>query len=295
MPALVAATFLVAGTGSALRANEQKTIPDLGVVMVKLEAGTFLLGRPPGSSERDESPETKVTFTKGFWLGATEVTAGQWRKFADATGYQTEPEKSGDGLMTWIGPGSNYQKQPGTSWKKPGGLLQQDDTHPVVGVNWDDAQKFCEWLTERERQAGRLPAGSVYTLPTEAQWEFGNKAGTGLLDLVNPDDCAWHLENGDKTTHPVGTRQPNAWGLYDMVGNVWEWCQDWYAPYPGGSVTDYAVTAKPDNPRSMRNNRGNSWSSAIGGGTNLTNRWGNIPNRDHRTTLGFRIALVEVR
>src|SRR3954468_23917154 len=95
--AVCAGFALFTPTHADLRANEQQTIPELRIVMVKIEPGTFMLGRPPGSSEPDESPETKVTLTKGFWLGATEITVAQWRRFAEASGYQTQPEKTGDG------------------------------------------------------------------------------------------------------------------------------------------------------------------------------------------------------
>jgi formylglycine-generating enzyme required for sulfatase activity len=273
-----------------LSANEEQTIPGLGITLVKIEPGTFMLGRPPGTSEPDESPETKVTLTRGFWLGATEVTVGQWRRFVEATGHQTQPEKTGEGLMVWIGPGSNYQQQPGTSWKNPGG--PQTEAHPVVGVAWEDTQQFCAWLTDRERKAGRLPAGFVYALPTEAQWEYACKAGTAANDSEKPDETAWHLGNSGKTTHPVATRKPNAWGLHDMVGNVWEWCQDFYGgKYPGGEVADFVGQPLPG-ATPIHNNRGQGFNSGPPRGTNLTNRWGNIPNRDYRTTLGFRIAMV---
>jgi formylglycine-generating enzyme required for sulfatase activity len=242
--------------------------------------------------ERDETPETKVTLTKGFWLGATEVTVAQWRVFAEATGYLTEPEKSGAGIMVWVDGNPSYQQQPGASWKNPGKDVASTDNHPVVGVAWPDAQAFCAWLTEREGKAGRLPAGYIYSLPTEAQWEYACKAGTGANDTANANDFAWNLANSEKMAHPVGQKKPNAWGLYDMIGNVWELCQDCYAPFPGGAVTDY-VGVPPASGKVVRNIRGNSFSGGGVHNTSVTNRWGDIPNRDWRTTLGFRVALVK--
>lgn len=293
--ALAAAAFSLS---TAVRAAERRTIPDLALTLIKVEAGTFTLGRPPGippgaGVEPDESPETRVTLTKPFWLGATEVTVAQWRAFAAATGYRTAPEKTGAGIWVWVGPGGRYELQPGTSWKSPGKDAVSTDRHPVVGVAWADAQAFCVWLTERERAAGRLPAGLVYSLPTEAQWEYACKAGTGANDTEKPDDVAWHLGNSDKMAHPVGQKRPNAWGFFDMIGNVWELCQDYYGQFPGGSVTDF-VGAAPTDPaaRVVYNIRGNSFSGGGVHNTSVTNRWGDIPNRDHRTTLGFRVALV---
>jgi len=281
-----------------LRAADERTIPDLNLKLLKVEPGTFTMGRPPGippgaGVEADETPETRVTLTKAFWLGATETTVGQYRAFAEATGYLTEPEKTGAGIWVWVDRNPSYQLQPGTSWKTPGKEVVTSDQHPVVGVSWADAQAFCTWLTERERKAGRLPAGQIYSLPTEAQWEYACKAGTGANDTANPNEFAWNLANSEKMSHPVGQKKPNAWGFYDMIGNVWEICQDCYGKFPGGNVTDF-VGQPPADPaaRIVRNIRGNSFSGGGVHNTSVTNRWGDIPNRDWRTTLGFRIALV---
>jgi formylglycine-generating enzyme required for sulfatase activity len=128
---------------------------------------------------------------------------------------------------------------------------------PVEQVSWDDAMAFCRRLTERERAAGRLPDGYVYTLPTEAQWEYACRAGTTgpYAGDGNLDDMGWYSQNSGNTTHPVGQKRPNAWGLYDMHGNVWEWCRDWYGNYPGGLVRDPTGPASG----SYRVNRGGCW------------------------------------
>lgn len=296
---LVTTALLVGSAAQGLQAAETKVIPDLAdLTLIKLEAGSFNLGRPPGASEADESPETKVTFTQPFWLAATEVTVGQWRKFAETAGYKTEPEKTGAGLYVQVfnGARSSYEYQPGTSWSNPGKGVATSEKHPVVGVDWADTQAFCAWLTARERAAGRLPVGYVYSLPTEAQWEYAAKAGTGANESApNSDQVAWHLGNSEKMAHAVASLKANPWGFYDMIGNVWEWCQDCYGKFPGGEVTDYYGKEPADGTKPIRNIRGNSFSGSGQNGTNLTNRWGNIPGGDHRTTRGFRLALVPER
>ena len=109
---------------------------------------------------------------------------------------------------------------------------------PVESVSWHEAMAFCEKLTQREREAGRLPEGYEYTLPTEAQWEYACRAGTTTRFSFGDSDSdlgdyGWYGGNSSYTTHPVGEKLANPWGLYDMHGNVQEWCRDWYGNYPG--------------------------------------------------------------
>ena len=181
-----------------------------------IAAGSFQMGS--GNGGDDEKPVHQVTLTKPFWLAKTEVTQAQWRQVM----------------------GSNPSYFEG-------------DTLPVEMVSWNDAMEFCRRLTEMGRQAGRLPEGYEYTLPTEAQWEYACRAGTnGDYATSTGWQAVWY---GCRKTQPVGTKQANAWGLYDMHGNVWEWCLDWYGDYPSGSVVD------PQGPSSgsLRVLRGGSW------------------------------------
>jgi formylglycine-generating enzyme required for sulfatase activity len=235
-------------------------VPDLGLEMVWIKAGNFIMGSPRLEIGRydDEGPRTRVTLTKGYWLGRYEVTQGEWQA-----------------LM-----GSNP-----SCFKNAGARA------PVEQVAWDDAMEFCRKLTERERGAGRLPAGYEYTLPTEAQWEYACRAGT-----VGPysgkaafGDLGWFDQNSGETTHPVGQKRPNAWGLCDMHGNVWEWCRDWYGSYPVGSVRDPAGPATGVH----RVNRGGGWRNCVENGRSA-NRDGDEPGFRFYT-LGFRLALFSIQ
>jgi formylglycine-generating enzyme required for sulfatase activity len=133
-----------------------------------------------------------------------------------------------------------------------------------------------------------LPEGYEYTLPTEAQWEYACRAGTtGLYaGSGNLDAMGWFTGNSGNQTHPVAQKQANAWGLYDMHGNVWEWCRDWYSHYPGGSVRD------PTGPSSgsVRVDRGGGWSS-VPRRCRSAFRLGNVPGVRY-LNLGFRLALA---
>ncbi len=284
--------LVLAGTEFGLAAAESTTIADLSLTLVPLQPGTFTLGNIHAKEGSDEYPPTRVTLAKAAWLGATEVTVGQWRRFTDSTGYRTEAETN-HGMFVWIGGPTRFAKRAGLSWRDPG--YPQDDTYPVAGISWHDAQKFCAWLTAREKAAGRLPEGYGYTLPTEAQWEYACRAGDTGPDMEKaPGDYAWFAGNSDGHAHPVATKRANAWGFYDMIGNAWEWCLDWYGKYPGGEVTDpkgpASSTAK-EVIRPIRENRGNGWNSAgPGHGTSPTNRWSS-PDLDLRNNLGFRVAL----
>jgi formylglycine-generating enzyme required for sulfatase activity len=134
----------------------------------------------------------------------------------------------------------------------------------VEQVSWNDATAYCAALTQRERVAGRIGTNVVYRLPTEAEWEYACRGWTstrfsygddpGYTNLTN---YAWYGGNSGGTTHPVGQKLPNPWGLYDMHGNVWEWCQDWYGEYAGG----IAVDPRGLDSGSFRVIRGGSWAS----------------------------------
>ena len=231
------------------------TVRDLNLEMAYIRPGTFTMGSPASESGRssDEGPQTQVTLTEGYWLGKTEVTQAQWEALMESI-----PSK-------FMGP-----------------------DRPVEQVFWSDAMEFCRKLTERERSAGRLPEGYEYTLPTEAQWEYACRAGTTgqYGGDGNLDDMGWYRQNSGNTTHPVGQKQANAWGLYDMHGNVWEWCLDWYGNYPGGSVRD------PTGPASGtgRVGRGGGWGSyAIG--CRSAFRSGGVSGYRFNG-LGFRLALA---
>jgi formylglycine-generating enzyme required for sulfatase activity len=150
-----------------------------------------------------------VTLTRDFWLSKFEVTQGEFAA-----------------LM-----GKNPSHFQGTT------------NLPVEKVSQIDATAYCAALTRRETQAGRLPADYAYRLPTEAEWEYACRAGTtnffSFGDASSEGDVyAWTAENSDAATHPIGQKRPNPWGLYDMHGNVWEWCLDWFAEYPAAPVTD---------------------------------------------------------
>lgn len=185
----------------------------ISMEFVRIPSGMFTMGSPRTEKHRelDESPLTEVTISKRFLLGKYEVTQAQWKALMD-----TNPSRfKGDQL-------------------------------PVERVSWNLAVTFCERLTERERAAGRLPDGYVFALPTEAQREYACRAGTQTRfhygddpDYLHLPQYAWYWTNSGSKTHPVGEKEPNVWGLYDMYGNVWEWCQDVYVnAYPGGSVMD---------------------------------------------------------
>ncbi|MEY4489397.1 MAG: hypothetical protein RIQ79_1905, partial [Verrucomicrobiota bacterium] len=159
---------------------------------------------------------------------------------------------------------------------------------PVEQVSWNDAMSFCQLLTTRERAAGRLPAGHVYTLPTEAQWEYACRAGSPG-DYAAPGDInalGWHSGNSQGHPQPVATKTPNAWGFYDMHGNVQEWCSDWFGPYPGGEVTDPRGATSGV----FRVYRGGSWSLAPAFAKSVR-RQRNDPNM-RVLNLGFRLALT---
>lgn len=248
--------------------------------MVFIPPGTFRMGSPMNEvdSSDSEHPQTAVTISRGYWMGKYEVTQGEYLAVM------------GNNPSWFNGVRQDYPV-PGTNTD-----YGVDLTRPVDTVTWYDATNYCAKLTERERLAGRIAPNAVCRLPTEAEWEYACRAWTstrfsygddpGYTNLTN---YAWYGDNSAWTTQPVGQKLPNAWGLYDMHGNVGEWCQDWWSDHlPGGIVLD------PQGP-------GAGWGRVIrGGGWNYWPRTRNcrsayraedFPDGGYRP-IGFRVVLA---
>ena len=201
--------------------------------------------------EGDEAHE--VTLTKPFKMGVHEVTQAQYEQVM----------------------GVNPSHFKGAE-------------NPVEMVSWDDAVEFCRRLSDLPTEKA---AGNVYRLPTEAEWEYACRAGTKAAYSFGDDESdfgeyGWYRENSGRTTHPVGSKLPNAWGLYDMHGNVWEWCQDRYGDYPGGAVTD--PTGPADG--SDRVIHGGSWNSRTAVLCRSAIRYRYDPS-NRNDSNGFRVSL----
>lgn len=238
--------------------------------------GKFKMGSPESEPKRSkkEGPQVDVILTSGFWLAKFEATQQAWGSLMETT-----------------------------PWKGQDAVQEGDDV-PATFVNWEDAAQFCEKMTEVERKAGRLPKDWVYTLPTEAQWEYACRAGTTTRysfgdDASQLNDYAWfgrfYGEDGVQNirdelyAHEVALKKPNPWGLYEMHGNVWEWCRDWYgAKVEGG--TD------PTGPASGSEHviRGGSFVEASWMSTSARREGPMAQKRNNgrRNFVGFRVACV---
>ncbi|MEI8373022.1 MAG: formylglycine-generating enzyme family protein [Planctomycetota bacterium] len=242
-------SLTIATAEEAKEAGGKQIAVDLGGG-VKLD----LVSIPAGSftmGDASDKPVHKVTITKPFHLGKYEVTQEQW-----------------EAVM-----GSNPSRFKGPK-------------NPVEQVSWDDCQQFLVKLNAKT--GGR---GGKFVLPTEAQWEYACRAGsTGKFCFEDDEkqlgEYAWYDENSDDKTHPVGEKRPNAFGLYDMHGNVWEWCQDWYETYGAEAVDDPRGPAKG----SYRVLRGGGWSYG-GGNCQSAYRDGSEPGY-RRRNLGLRVSRV---
>jgi formylglycine-generating enzyme required for sulfatase activity len=251
----------------------------IGMTFKLIPAGTFIMGSPAGTvtvpaavpvwpAELGRfSIETQhvVTLTKSFYMQTTEVTQGQWQQVMGTTpSFYTDC-------------GSNC---------------------PVEQVSWDDAQNFIDALnaSEGRTNCNTMPK-TCYSLPTESQWEYAARAGTVTAfysgDITyndctvdpNLDAIGWYCGNADSTTHPVAQKAPNNWGLYDMSGNVYEWCYDWYGTYPPGPEPDPTGSATG----SYRVIRGGYW-NGLAGFTRSASRSSTTPGIRYNF-LGFRLAL----
>lgn len=204
-----------------------ETIPVLG--------GTFTMG--------EGNEQHRVTLSD-FEIGKFPVTIGEYLQFCDET-ENHYPE--------WLEPGSEYNIETGIDdYYSRTGMSRENINHPITGVSWHDAVAYCEWLSQK--------TGKNYRLPTEAEWEYAARGGqlSKGFEYVGSDDLdevSWHRDNSNNQIHPVGLKVPNELGLYDMSGNAWEWCNDWYAKYPTTPQTN------PQGPESghCRVFRGGSW------------------------------------
>ena len=220
----------------------------IGMEFVLVSAGEFLMGSRDTAAEvvgkcgaheaktewfSHERPQHRVRITKPFYMGVTEVTNAQYDQFVKESAYDGTREADDD----YMGHHRDWNKYAST-----------EQNYPVVCVSWNNAQAFCRWLSQK--------TGKTVRLPTEAQWEYACRAGTttpfSTGETISTDqanyDGTYCYGNGNKgeyreKTLPVGSLPANPWGLYDMHGNVWEWCQDWYGEYDSSSVAD------PEGPR----------------------------------------------
>jgi formylglycine-generating enzyme required for sulfatase activity len=305
----------VLGRWQGPTADEREITNSIGMRLVRIPAGEFLMGceepvdqvlrafpvhkRTPEDFQ-EEYPRHRVRITRPFFLGKFEVTVGEYRQFVESTGYKTEAETDGQG-----GWGFNPEvhlcegRRPHFNWRNTG--YPQSDEHPVVNVTWSDSVRFCEWLTRKE--------GVTYRLPTEAEWEYCCRAGTTtryhngddperLPDVgrvTDPKGYSFpfpHIQKmiipdpgPDSFTVPVGRYKPNAFGLFDMHGNVWEWCSDWQDDeYYARSPVDDPQGPEKSNVRVRR-----------GGGWNTYPIWARASCRNFNTpvsricNLGFRV------
>jgi formylglycine-generating enzyme required for sulfatase activity len=249
--------------------------------LVRVPAGRFLMGSASG--DNDERPVHEVRIDHDFWMGRTEVTVRQFRAFVAATGYKTDAEQTG-WANTCPQPGLHPNER-GLDWRRPGFELGEDQ--PVAVVSWNDAMAFCRWLSEQ--------TGHSVRLPTEAQWEYAARAGGRQDSSGRLQEAAWYEGNACDCAHPVGTRQPNPWGLYDMQGNAWEWCLDVWRPDYRAAVPDGgAVTYDPVVPAAVWRHvlRGGSWFSPIRQ-LSLSYR-ARYLRHFARPDIGFRIVLEPV-
>ena len=246
--------------------------------LVFIPPGTFRMGSPTNEAEHLywEGPQTAVTISHGFWMGKYEVTQGEYLAVM------------GSNPSFFNGVQQNWP-QPGTSTDFGTNL-----SRPVEMVSWEDATNYCGQLTQRERAAGRIATNSVYRLPTEAEWEYACRGWTSTRfsygddpGYTNVTNYAWYRENSGVTTHPVGQKLPNPWGLYDMHGNVGEWCQDWFDTYPGGIALDSQGPPATD---SFRVFRGGVWNGDAGN-CRSAYRYGNDPYY-RLGNFGFRVLLA---
>ncbi len=235
--------------GMAQGASAVEPGPVDSLAFVLLEGGAYTLGDETGLGRENERPARPVRVSP-FEIRKYEVTVAQFAQFVRETGHLTSAERRGFVVDIDAGMGTLLRRE-GVSWKAPGFPQSQD--HPVVWVDWEDADSFARWMSRR--------TGRTHRLPTEAEWEFAAKGGASHRWAGTPDESAlrefaWHEANSGGVPHPVGTRTANRFGIHDLSGNVWEWCADGFEAY----LPSAEVLRDPRGPEGpYRALRGGSW------------------------------------
>jgi formylglycine-generating enzyme len=303
--------------------DEKRITNSIGMKLTLIPAGEFMMGSSESAEAtaaffnktygkdlvqadyfKDENPQHRVRITKPFYLGTYHVTLGQFRQFVADTGYKTNAEnpdvEKGEkpGAYGWDPDKKASVFNETYSWRNAG--FEQTEEHPVICVSWNDAMAFCNWLSKKE--------GQTYRLPTEAEWEYACRAGTTtryysgddpetLADVGNVADATakaklpdwiWTIKASDGYvfTAPVGKFKPNAFGLYNMHGNAWQWCSDWYD-------VEYYAKSPIDDPTGLDSGddrvlRGGSWHSGPYDSRSASRYW-DSPDRRYFDS-GFRVA-----
>ena len=277
-------------TQSPITAEEPLVI-DLGegvsIELVRVPKGQFTQGSPESEQGREvDEVAREVILSSDFYLSTTPVTVGQFRRFVVETNHKTEAESGPSGGFGVVG--GELVQQPQFNWRNPG--YAQTDEHPVTIVTFVDATAFLNWLSGK--------SGRTMILPTEAQWEYACRAGSSSRFYNGDDDTAmdaigWSQKNAPSSPMPVKQKQPNAFGLYEMSGNVYEWCQDIYNLYPPESASD---------PLQLQGQPGEKVRNVLRGGS-----WMRLPKRcrsaaRYRATPGtrnaengFRVATMDLQ
>ena len=274
----------------------------IGMVLTYIPRGDFLMGSPADEANRfnDEGPQHKVYISKSYYMGTTEVTKHEFYTFVSESSYRTTAENQGWAYTFTTSQGtSTGGKVNGANWLNPG--FAQTNNDPVVCVSWNDAKAFCHWLSRKE--------GKNYRLPTEAEWEYACRAGTTEARYSNnmsnsgeswcngadltaksrfPDWTVFNWHDGYIFTSPVQSFKANPWGLYDMYGNVWEWCEDWHSDYYYANSSE----ADPFGPSTgtSRVLRGGSWYKGFPENCRSADRAGISPESP-TMHAGFRVVM----
>jgi formylglycine-generating enzyme required for sulfatase activity len=272
--------------------------------MLVVPAGEFIMGSSAaekswaasqvGSAEgvADEAPQHEVSLPS-FAIGKYDVTHGEYAAFVRETGHS-----AGDGCGI---DGFEWKKQVDKSWQNPG--YDQTDRDPVVCVSWQDAKAYIAWLNGKVRQKSSASGDGPYRLPSESEWEYAARAGTSTRfwwgdDEAAASDHAWYKSNSGGQVHPVGQKLANAFGLYDMVGNVWQWTEDCYdnsyAPAPADGRANETPSsdahANDSHGKCLRVDRGSSWMFPMWALRAATRERNPSDYRD--TIMGFRVAMT---